>query len=122
MSYMDTKFCEVCDEDYNWACPECPGCVARNSWNHLNDKYELLIKKFRLAKSVIDALPKCDRIDCNSVATRYQIFDEIDDGIEFRTYVRRCEEHKFTNGVEIDELDYSKQLINYLELTKNDGK
>lgn len=29
MSYMDTKFCEVCDEDYDWAAPECPGCVHR---------------------------------------------------------------------------------------------
>ena len=29
MSYMDTKFCEVCDEKYDWAAPECPGCVRR---------------------------------------------------------------------------------------------
>lgn len=29
MSYMSTKFCKVCDEDYDWAAPECPGCVHR---------------------------------------------------------------------------------------------
>jgi hypothetical protein len=29
MSYMDTKFCAVCDEDYNEAAPQCPGCVRR---------------------------------------------------------------------------------------------
>lgn len=115
MSYMDTKFCEICDEDYNWACPECPSCVARNSWNHLNDKYELLIKKFRLAKSVIDALPKCDRLDCKFLATRHQKFNELNQGVEFQTTVWRCEEHKFTNGLEIDELDYAKELREYLK-------
>jgi len=29
MSYMATKFCETCDEHYDWAAPECPGCVRR---------------------------------------------------------------------------------------------
>ncbi len=115
MSYMDTKFCEICDEDYNWACPECPGCVARNSWNHLNDKYQLLIEKHRLAKKVIEALPKCDRAFCSSLATRHEVFDERDDGIEFKTYVWRCDEHKVTNGVEIIELDYAPQLREFLK-------
>jgi len=112
---MDTKFCEVCDEDYNWACPECPGCVARNSWNHLNDKYQLLIKKYRLAKKVIEALPKCDRAFCNELATRHEVFDERDDGIEFKTYAWRCDEHKVTNDAEIIELDYASQLREYLK-------
>lgn len=115
MSYMDTKFCEVCDEEYNWACPECPGCVARNSWNHLNDKYQLLIKKYRLAKKVIEALPKCDRAFCNELATRHEVFDERDDGIEFKTYAWRCDEHKVTNDAEIIELDYASQLREYLK-------
>lgn len=26
---MDTKFCEICDESYDEAAPECPGCVRR---------------------------------------------------------------------------------------------
>jgi predicted RNase H-like HicB family nuclease len=29
MGFMETKFCEACDEDYDWAAPECPGCVRR---------------------------------------------------------------------------------------------
>ena len=28
---MSTKFCEVCDENYDWAAPECPGCVHRRN-------------------------------------------------------------------------------------------
>lgn len=118
MSYMDTKFCEICDEDYNWACPECPGCAARNSWNHLNDKYQFLIERHRLAKQVIEALPKCDRPNCDSLATRYEKFNELDLGVEFETQVWRCEEHKTTNGTDIDELNYAAQLKEYL----NHGK
>ena len=115
---MDTKFCKICDEDYDWACPECPGCIARNSWNQLNDKYQFLIKKFRLAKAVIDSLPKCDRSDCKNLATRHEIFDELDSGVEFKTYVWRCEDHKITNGLEIDELDYANELRAYLILSE----
>lgn len=29
MGFMETKFCTTCDEDYDWAAPECPGCVRR---------------------------------------------------------------------------------------------
>jgi len=88
-----------------------------NYYNHL-DKRGDIHKRFSLAKSVIDALPKCDRISCKTPATRYQIFDEIDDGVEFKTYIWRCEDHKVTNGTEIDKLDYADQLIEYLEATK----
>ena len=119
MSYIDTKFCKECDADYDWSCPECPGCVARNSWNHLNDKYELLIKRYRLAKKVIDALPKCDRQSCSSLATRYELFDEADDGIEFKTAIYRCDEHKFSNGVEVDELEIAPILREYLQIVES---
>ena len=111
MSYMDTKFCKECDADYDWACPECPSCVARKGYMQLHNQ-------FLLAKAVIDALLKCDRPDCKALATRQQTFDELDSGVEFKTAVWRCEEHKFTNGVEIIELDYAPQLRKYLESVK----
>lgn len=112
---MDTKFCKECDADYDWACPECPGCVARNSWNHLNDKYQLLIERYRLAKAVIDALQKCNNCYAK-LATRYETFEEYDSYNE-RTYtehVWRCDDC----SPQISELDYAPQLRKYLESTK----
>lgn len=111
MPYMDTKFCEICDEDYDWARPECPGCQSRKFWEDFE-------AKFIAAKSVIYALPKCDRPDCKIPATRYQIFNERDSGTEFQTSVWRCEKHKLTNGKEIDELGYAPQLRKWLELNE----
>ena len=93
-----------------------------NYYKYLDEGVDIH-KRFSLAKAVIDALPKCDRVSCKIPATRYQAFDELDDGIEFKTYVWRCENHKTTNGVEIDKLDYADQLVEYLKTTegfKND--
>jgi hypothetical protein len=109
---MDTKFCKECDADYDWACPECPSCQARNAYNELN-------QKFLLAKKVIDALPKCDRQSCSSLATRYEFFDEAVNGIEFKTAIYRCDEHKFSNGVEVDELEIAPILREYLQIVEN---
>ena len=119
MTYMDTKFCELCDADYDWACPECPSCVARESYYKLLEEKGDIHKRFSLAKAVIDSLPKCDRVNCKIPATRHQVFDEIGSGVEFKTYVWRCENHKTTNGIEIDKLDYADKLIEYLKTTES---
>lgn len=44
--YMTTKFCEACDEDYDWAAPECPGCVRRR-YDEARDKRfkELVVER-----------------------------------------------------------------------------
>lgn len=57
MSYMDTKFCEICDEDYNWAAPECPGCATRRAWDEQHDKVLALCKAARTALSELAILP-----------------------------------------------------------------
>ena len=57
-------------------------------------------------------------MSCNALATRHEKFDERNMGIEFETHVWRCEEHKETNNIEIDELDYAPQLRKWLELNE----
>lgn len=46
MSYISTKFCELCDEHYDWAAPECPGCVARNAAYRQEYKMQNIQKEF----------------------------------------------------------------------------
>jgi hypothetical protein len=70
--------------------------------------------KYALAKKIIMSLPKCDRISCSSLATRYELYSEEDKGIEFRTSVYRCDEHKFCNDVEVDELEIAPLLREYI--------
>lgn len=108
MSYTDIKFCEICDEDYDWACPECPGCVARNSYYQLNSK-------FLAAKKVIDALPKCDKCFEKS-ATRHEIFEDYNSFNEchYTEHIWRCDDC----GPKIFELDYAKELREYIKAIK----
>ena len=57
MSYMDTKFCEICDEDYNWAAPECPGCVSRRAWEAESKRVSALRRAARDALYELSTLP-----------------------------------------------------------------
>ena len=56
MSYMSTKFCEVCDEDYDWAAPECPGCVHRRYAKGLQRNLDQARGELEVIKSRIDEL------------------------------------------------------------------
>lgn len=57
MGYIDTKFCEVCDQDYDWAAPECPGCVTRRAWENYDAKVRILRKAARDALNELAILP-----------------------------------------------------------------
>jgi len=57
VSYMDTKFCEICDEDYNWAAPECPGCASRRAWEKQDAKVRALRQAAHSALSELAVLP-----------------------------------------------------------------
>jgi hypothetical protein len=57
MSYMSTKFCEICDEDYDWAAPECPGCVSRRAWEAESKRVSALRKAARDALYELSTLP-----------------------------------------------------------------
>lgn len=54
---MSTKFCEICDEDYDWAAPECPGCVTRRAWAAEAQKVSALRKAARNALHELSILP-----------------------------------------------------------------
>jgi hypothetical protein len=57
MRYMDTKFCEACDQDYDWAAPECPGCASRRAWEEQAVKLRALRKAALSALSELAILP-----------------------------------------------------------------
>ncbi len=57
MSYMSTKFCEICDEDYDWAAPECPGCVTRRAWEAEDKRVSALHRAARDALHELSILP-----------------------------------------------------------------
>jgi hypothetical protein len=42
---MDTKYCDKCDADYDWAALVCPSCQARDAYLELLDKYNLAKKE-----------------------------------------------------------------------------
>lgn len=52
MSYMDTKFCKICDEEYNWAAPECPGCAHRR----YSEEQQAEIKQLRSKVASLEQL------------------------------------------------------------------
>jgi hypothetical protein len=111
---MDTKFCELCDADYDWACPECPSCVARESYYKLLEEKGDIHKRFSLAKAVIDALPNCN--NCyKQKATRYEIFQEYNKFSEnyYNDHVWRCDDC----GPQIYELNYAAALREFLKLS-----
>jgi len=54
---MDTKFCEACDEDYDWAAPECPGCASRRAWEAENKRVATLRKAAQDALYELGILP-----------------------------------------------------------------
>jgi len=81
-------------------------------------KYTDIHYRYALAKKLIFALPKCDIFNCNHLATRYEIFSEENSGIDFRTSVYRCDDHKFSNGVEVDELEIAPLIREYLNSVK----
>ena len=115
MPYMDAKYCEKCDEHYDRASPVCPSCQSR-------DYYLALHKKHLLAQEIIQALPKCDRANCGLPATKHEIFDESDSGIEFKTEIYRCDKHGFSNDLEVKDLNYAKPLRDYIKLIQNEIK
>ena len=57
MSYIDTKFCQECDADYDWAAPQCPGCAARRAWEEQDVKVRALRIAARSALSELAILP-----------------------------------------------------------------
>jgi len=57
MSYMSTKFCETCDADYDWAAPECHGCVTRRAWEAESARVAALLKAARSALYDLGILP-----------------------------------------------------------------
>ena len=108
MIQVDSILCPKCDFTYDACLPECAYCKSM--------KYKQnLLNKLKLADQLISALPKCDSLNCKHPATRYELFDEYMHGVEFKTYVWRCDEHKFSNGLEIDELPYAEALRKYLK-------
>ena len=56
MSYMCTKFCETCDEAYDGAAPECPGCVRRRYDDAQAKVVAALKTQLAAAHRYIDAL------------------------------------------------------------------
>ena len=80
MSYMSTKFCALCDADYDWAAPECPGCVARRAYEDLQAKFNALRA----------CLAECARLverACNEGTRRAQRTDD-EDGIKTFAAIR----------------------------------
>jgi hypothetical protein len=57
MSYIDTKFCEACDADYDWAAPECPGCASRRAWETEERRVAALRKAAQDALYELSILP-----------------------------------------------------------------
>lgn len=57
MSYIDTRFCQECDADYDWASPECPGCSTRRIWNERDLKIAALRAAAQDALHELSILP-----------------------------------------------------------------
>jgi hypothetical protein len=57
MSYIDAKFCEACDADYDWAAPECPGCASRRAWEAEQTRAATLRKAAQDALCELSILP-----------------------------------------------------------------
>lgn len=57
MSYIDTKFCEACDADYDWSAPECPGCASRRAWETESKRIDALRKAAQDALYELGILP-----------------------------------------------------------------
>lgn len=105
MSYISTKFCEICDDYYDWSAPECPGCVQRKFW----ERFEV---KFLAAKAVINALPKCDKC-YDKLATRHAIIESVTENELARIeHSWRCDEC----GPTFLETEYAVKLKKFLEL------
>lgn len=97
-------------------CEDCKELIVRNSRCICSPKeIDLENKKYLLAQKVIEAMPKCT-LCYKQIATRYEVFDEYDKFREFyyKEYVWRCDEC----GPRIDELDYAKELREYLKLMR----
>lgn len=53
---MDTKFCALCDEAYDWAAPECPGCVHRRYADGLQRNLDQARGELEVLKNRVDEL------------------------------------------------------------------
>ena len=90
------------------------------SGDHSEDSFLRIVKdlenkKYILAQKVIEAMPKCT-LCYKQIATRYEVFDEYDRFSEapYKEHVYRCDEC----GPRINELDYAKELREYLKLMR----
>jgi len=94
MSYMDTKFCEVCDEDYDWAAPTCPGCAHRKYVDGLQRNLDQVRGELEILKSRVDALR---RVEIERDEARRE-------NLELRTELSRfdtcakCGGHRYKHG------------------------